>query len=591
MLGLPLAACEGPTGDPGAPGVQGPAGAPGATGAPGRAGDPGQSGQPGSMGNPGSGCSVFDNADGSATISCTDGSSVTVGLPKPYAMTVVATWNRTAQSAVRGSTLGPPMVARALFIVHAAMYEAWAAYDDTALGPYGADTLRRPAVERTRANQERAISYAAFRALSDLFGPFEQRTQALRRTMDLLGLPLSESLMLSTPEGLGNAAAQLVIQARVNDNANQAGGYTAVTSTTYPSPYQATNRADPASGRVPGGASFDANRWQPLRVPTGVLVDASGFPLVDNARPETYRDQPYLGVTWGAVRPFALGDPRSVLPPPPPELNNLGVYVDYAGRTTTAHQAYLDQFDEVREVTASLTDRQKVIAEYWADGPNSETPPGHWNQLANGFSWRDQHTIEEDVKLYFALNAALLDASIGTWFAKRNYETIRPISAIRDRYFDDTIAMWGGPNRGTVSARGSEWRPYQSLTFVTPPFPGYTSGHSAFSAAGASVLAAFTGSTRFYDGTTILPWDDNLDGVRDRLGEHVQVVGGGRFERMPASLVVLSWPTLGDAADEAGVSRIYGGIHIREDDVRGRALGRTAGERAWARAQGLFAGR
>jgi hypothetical protein len=249
--------------------------------------------------------------------------------------------------------------------------------------------------------------------------------------------------MLSTPEGLGNAAAQLVIQARVNDNANQAGGYTAVTSTTYPSPYQATNRADPASGRVPGGASFDANRWQPLRVPTGVLVDASGFPLVDNARPETYRDQPYLGVTWGAVRPFALGDPRSVLPPPPPELNNLGVYVDYAGRTTTAHQAYLDQFDEVREVTASLTDRQKVIAEYWADGPNSETPPGHWNQLANGFSWRDQHTVEEDVKLYFALNAALLDASIGTWFAKRNYETIRPISAIRDRYFDDTIADVG----------------------------------------------------------------------------------------------------------------------------------------------------
>jgi hypothetical protein len=591
VLAPPLAACEGPTGDLGAPGVQGPAGAPGSTGATGREGEPGQSGQPGSMGSPGSGCSVFDNADGSATISCTDGSSVTVGLPKPYAMTVVATWNRTAQSAVRGSTLGPPMVARAMFIVHAAMYEAWAAYDDTARGPYGADTLRRPEAERTRANQERAISYAAFRALSDLFGPFEQRTQALRRTMDLLGLPLSESLMLSTPEGLGNAAAQLVIQARASDNANQAGGYTAVTSTTYPSAYQATNRADPASGRAPGGVNFDPNRWQPLRVPTGVLVDASGFPLVDNARPETYRDQPYLGVTWGAVRPFALGDPRSVLPPPPPELGNMTAYVDYAGRNTTAHQAYLDQFNEVRDVTANLTDRQKVIAEYWADGPNSETPPGHWNQLANGFSWRDQHTVEEDVKLYFALNAALLDASIATWFAKRSYETVRPISALRDLYFYDTIAMWGGPNRGTVSARGSEWRPYQSLTFVTPPFPGYTSGHSAFSAAGASVLAASTGSTRFYDGTTILPWDDNLDGVRDRLGEHVQVVGGGRFERMPASLVVLSWPTVTDAADEAGVSRIYGGIHIREDDIRGRVVGRAAGERAWARAQALFAGR
>jgi membrane-associated phospholipid phosphatase len=231
------------------------------------------------------------------------------------------------------------------------------------------------------------------------------------------------------------------------------------------------------------------------------------------------------------------------------------------------------QVEDVLHESARLGDREKAIAEYWSDGPASELPPGHWCLLAGWVVERDALGLDDQVKLFFALGNALMDAGITAWDAKRAYDTVRPITAIRTLKAGKPIRAWGGPGLGTVQMPGEGWMPFQAATFVTPPFPEYVSGHSTFSMAAATVLARFTGSDRFGHAVT--------------LG-----AGSSRLEpgRSPARPVTLAWPTFTAAADEAGLSRRYGGIHFVDGDLAGRALGREVGERVWARARMLWTG-
>jgi vanadium-dependent haloperoxidase-like protein len=119
------------------------------------------------------------------------------------------------------------------------------------------------------------------------------------------------------------------------------------------------------------------------------------------------------------------------------------------------------------------------------DGPNSEQPPGHWALFAQFVSARDHHTIDDDVKMFFVLSNAIFDAGIAAWDAKRTYDSVRPVTAIPLLFRGTTIRTWGGPGKGTVEMDGSQWIPYQAVTFPTPPFPDYVSGHSTYSAAAA----------------------------------------------------------------------------------------------------------
>jgi hypothetical protein len=135
------------------------------------------------------------------------------------------------------------------------------------------------------------------------------------------------------------------------------------------------------------------------------------------------------------------------------------------------------------------------------------------------------------------------------------------------------ITAWGGPYQGTRSIRGEDWQPYQLSTVRTPPFPEYFSGHSVFSAAGAEILKSFTGSDAFGDSVTIK--------ARSSVGEPGVV---------PTNDVTLSWPTFSDAADAAGMSRRYGGIHFAQGDLTGRSLGRQIGAAVWAKAKTYFDG-
>jgi hypothetical protein len=279
------------------------------------------------------------------------------------------------------------------------------------------------------------------------------------------------------------------------------------------------------------------------------------------------------------------------------------------------------------------------MAEFWADGPNSETPPGHWNVLANlvsdelspnlriGGKGSSVDRLQWDVKLYLALNGAVHDAAIAAWGLKGDYDSVRPISMIRymgglgqssdpagpsynkeglplvpglievvtsessapgQRHSDlaghvgeIAIRAWAGnPINPKTQIGGvkwilaANWVPYQLATFVTPAFPAWVSGHSTFSRAAAEVLVGFTGSEYFPGG----------------VSGYTIKAGSLKFEAGPTTDIRLEWATYYDAADQAGQSRLWGGIHIQADDFTGRQIGSQCGKTAWTLAQGYYNG-
>jgi len=184
-------------------------------------------------------------------------------------------------------------------------------------------------------------------------------------------------------------------------------------------------------------------------------------------------NQMFDGAHWRFVTPFALtkGDQfRSAVEP---------------GPFKYATPEYREQAEELVTLSAGLTDREKMIAEYCSDGPGSDQAPGHWLRFAQFVSKRDHHTLYDDVKLFFALSNAMFDASIAAWDAKREYDSVRPATAIPLLFRGKRIRAWGGPGKGTVEMDGSQWIPYQPATLPTPPFPEYVSGHCTYSAAAA----------------------------------------------------------------------------------------------------------
>jgi hypothetical protein len=440
---------------------------------------------------------------------------------------VVLLWNEAALQAVRDTKPAPTVTARALAVVHASIYDAWAAYDAKAVGSRLGGSLRQPPAERTLANRRTAISYAAYRALVNLF---PARTASFDALMASLGYDPAEDAADTSPAGVGNRAAAAVLAYRAGDGANQAGGYADTTG------YQPVNTPDEV---------LDADRWQPLRLPGGMA-------------------QTFATPHWYRVTPFALRSAAQFRPDGPV------AHVDGRGRP---NRAYIRQAREVLRDSRELDDRSKSIAAYWWDGPSTELPPGHWCLLAQYVSRRDRHSIDQDAKMFLALTGALLDASIAAWDAKRAYDSVRPITAVRELYRDRAVLAWGGPGRGTRPIRGEDWLPYQPATVVTPPFAEYVSGHSTFSAAAAEVLTSFTGSQRFGFSVTVPAGSSMIEpGVT------------------PARPVTLTFRTFAAAADQAGRSRRYGGIHFRAGDLDGRELGRRVGATAWAKASGYFDG-
>lgn len=495
---------------------------------------------------------------------------------------MVLNWNEAILAAVRANKPRPTVTARNLHIMHNAIYDAWAAYDAVALGTRFGDALRQPADRRNEANAVMALSYAAHRAASVLYPDNQNFFDSM---MEAQGFPIDwENRDPTTPAGVGNLAAEAVLAYWAEDGSNWQNNFADTTG------YSAVN--DPAI--APWDVAYDPNRWQPLTVPTGAVRDDYGNPTITDD-PSSFTVQGALSPHWGQVQTFALPSGDAVRPPAPPQYGDDSPYTDALGRTSTNHQAWLDQYGEVLVLTGSLDDPEtgaprRCIAEFWADGPRSDTPPGHWNQIAQGIALRDDFTVGQAVQLYFALTGALHDAAIAAWDAKYAYDSNRPVTAIRFAWADQTIMSWVGPNRGVHAMPGTDFLPYQEVTFMTPPFPEYVSGHSTFSMSAATVIVGYAGTDTFYDpeNPTFIQLDLDDEPGPDVLGRFVD--SALTFEEYDGPPMVLQWRSLYDAAYQAGDSRLYGGIHIQDANLYGREMGEQIGAMALDRVSRLIEG-
>ncbi len=576
-------------------------------------------------------------------------------------LSVARHWNEAVLAAIRSDFPAPTIHARNLYHASAAMWDAWAAYEPDATGVFVAEERTADDVEAAR---EEAMSYAAYRVLVARYLPSPRAEIAVTQLDELMDA-LCYDRSITTTEGdsaaaFGNRIGDSVLAFGLTDGSNEAGGYTADYTPVNP----------PLVVDRPGTDMADPNRWQPLEL--DVMVAQNGIPLEDNV-------QTFVGPQWGHVTSFALPPANSNGltddPGPPPMLGDAATDDEFklAVNEVIRYSATLDPTDGetidlspgvqgnrvlgtyepighvVNPVTGAayepnvvaLGDYGRAVAEFWADGPMSETPPGHWNSIANFVvdelarsaplrttgDGPEVDRLEYDVKLYLALNGAMHDAAIAAWGAKGHYDYVRPISMIRymgglgqsvdpvaasydpqgllledglveviteassapgqrheelgDHIGEIAVLAWQGEPADTENEIGGvgwiravEWVPYQRATFVTPAFAGYVSGHSTFSRAAAVVLSEVTGSRYFPGG----------------LGEWRVEAGELEFEAGPRESVNLQWATYEDASDEAGVSRLYGGIHVRADDLEGRLLGDRVGASAWDRARQHYGG-
>jgi uncharacterized protein DUF6851 len=574
---------------------------------------------------------------------------------------VARRWNEATLDAIRRALPAPTVHARNLFHSSAAMWDAWAAYDPTASGYF---VKEKDTASDVAAARDEAISYAAYRVLSSRYIKAVGGADSLSEFDDIMD-SLCYRLDITTTDGnspaaVGNRIAAATIAYGLADGSNQANGYAAPD-------YKPVN--PPLVVAKSGTTMTDPNRWQPLQIEH--MISQNGIPIVNGV-------QQAIGPHWGHVKAFALPDAGDdgvpIDPGPPPMLgdpatdqafkdqavevirdssqldpaNGVSIDISPAARGNNSLGTNDGHGYQVNPATGKAYtadevnqgDFARALTEFWADGPKSETPPGHWNVIANkvsdelapnlkiGGTGPSIDRLQWDVKLYFALNGATHDAAIAAWGLKGHYDSVRPISMIRymgglgqssdpglPSYNKDglplvpdlvelitkettasgqrhaalagqegkiAIKAWSGNPKDPKTQTGGvawilavNWVPYQVPTFVTPSFPGYTSGHSTFSRASAEVLTAMTGS----------------EYVPGGLDEWTTKPGDLKVESGPTKAVTLQWATYYDAADMAGQSRLYGGIHIQADDFNGRKLGAECGKAAWLRAQEYYAGK
>ena len=574
---------------------------------------------------------------------------------------VARRWDEALLDAIRRALPNPPVHARNLFHTSVAMWDAWAAYDPTASGYIVKEKDTASDVNAARAE---AISYAAYRVLTERYIKAVGGSDSLSEfadVMDALCYPLDVTTTEGTsPAAVGNRIAAAVIAYGKTDGSNETGGYASPD-------YKPVN--PPLVVARSGTVMVDPNRWQPLQIEH--MISQNGIPVTNGV-------QQAVGPHWGHVKGFGMpdGGPNGVPidPGPPPRLGDpatdnafkeqavevirdsslldpsegLTIDISPGARGNNSLGSNDGQGHPVNPATGqpyppdvvNEGDFARVMAEFWADGPKSETPPGHWNVLANlvsdelapnlkiGGTGQVVDRLQWDVKLYFALNGAVHDGAIAAWGLKGDYDGTRPISMIRfmgelgqssdpsgpsynpaglplvpdlieviskettapgQRHAalaghegEIAIKAWAGNPKDPKTQIGgvkwilaTSWIPYQLPTFVTPAFQGYISGHSTFSLAAAEVLTGYTGSEYFPGG----------------VSGYTIKAGSLKFEQGPTTDIRLEWATYYDASDQAGQSRLYGGIHVQTDDFTGRKVGSECGKEAWAKAQQYYAGR
>jgi Na+-translocating ferredoxin:NAD+ oxidoreductase RnfD subunit len=463
-------------------------------------------------------------------------------------------WDEAA-FAVEPANDSPAVQARNLFHLSAAMWDAWVAYEPKGTGYFLKEKHRAADVQ---AAQEAAISYAAYRLLlwrasygANVGPAFDRLTATLR---SLCYRPSFVSTRGDSPAELGNRIAAAAIAFGQRDGSLEREHY-------VDSSYVPAN--EPLIVSQPGVTMHDRTFWQPLAF--GQIVVKGGLPIAAKV-------QSFVGSQWGHVRGFSLPTSKDGLPmdPGPPPVGDPSS-ADYK-------QAALNV------IRWSARAGGAAVGARWN---GSESAPARWNSIANSVSDSENRgsnaarRLAYDVKLYFALNGALHDAAVATWGAKRTYQSVRPISMIRELAFQGQSSDRHGPSFspdglplvpglvelitkessapgrrhaaltghvGDIAIRtaqgwtlGTRWLPRAGI--VTPPYPGWVSDGSALGRAAAEILTAETGSPRYRR-----------------------------------------------TADEEGISGLYAGTQIAADDVAGRRLGLQVGKQDWALAERYLAG-
>ncbi|MCG9972841.1 FG-GAP-like repeat-containing protein [Christiangramia crocea] len=605
-------------------------------------------------------------------------------------------WNEVLLELIRQDYARPTVHARNLFHTSIAMYDAWAIYNDKASTYLTGKMLHgfesefkgfETTVNKSEARKQ-TISFAAYRLLSHRFKHSPNSLVAqeiLDEAMYELGYDTSiraEDYTFGDPVALGNYIAKQIINYGLQDGSNETNDYDNIF-------YEPVN--DPLDLTHPENIEdINPNRWQPLTFES--FIDQSGH-LIEGQTPG------FLGAEWGRVEPFSLEDATKTIhsrsgneyhvyydtdaPPSiedddykwafslvskwgshldpydgvlwdisPGSMGNISIdqfpqqYSDYKNFYDEIDGGDLGEGHRINPYTGQAYEEQivprgdytRVLAEFWADGPDSETPPGHWFTILNYVT--DHEALEKkingkgtvlddlewDVKAYFLLGGAMHDVAVASWSLKGWYDYIRPISAIRymcaqgqssnpsrDNYAPNGIPLKEGlieiieegdplagennENLGKIklySWKGHDfiddpsvdvagvgwilaetWWPYQRPTFVTPPFAGFVSGHSTFSRAAAEVLTLLTGDKYFPGG----------------MGEFIAKKNEFLvFEEGPSVDITLQWATYQDASDQCSLSRIWGGIHPPIDDILGRIIGEKIGKKAYDHAITYFEG-
>ena len=409
----------------------------------------------------------------------------------------------------------PTVTSRMLALVWTSAFDAWSRYDENATPIYLNNVTRQSPEARTIKNKEKAISYALYRSILTYY--FSDSLLLKQRMAELGFDPDDHSTDPNTPQGIGNLAATAVIEARMNDGSNQINGYSDYTN------YQPVNTADQLTS---------VERWQPK-----YFSDGSGGKFAPQC----------LTPHWPKVKPLALESSSQFRSEPPPKIGS---------------PQLIDEIKDVVRLQSNLSDEQKGLIEFMRDGPQSVQQAGHWFIFAQNISVRDKHTLDDDVKMYFAVEAAAMDAFIAAWDTKMYYDFARPYTLVHDYYGEENITAWAGEEVGMASIKGNEWRPYSPETFVCPPFPSYVSGHSCVSSACAEILRLYTGS--------------------DVFGEKIKIVPGLLTEpKRVRDTVTLEFPTFTETALKAGLSRVLGGYHIESDNKEGLKLGKKVAGVVW----------
>jgi len=612
---------------------------------------------------------------------------------------VAREWNEVLLHRIRGDFARPTIHARNLWHSSAMMYDIWSLFDDEA-SPYFLGNVHDgfefqfdgfDITDDKEAKIHEAISFAMFRLLEHRFKTSPEGSAAYASLVsqmigygyeyEFVGTDYSQG----DAAGLGNYVASLMIKYGRQDGSREQSGY----NNAY---YEPLN--DPMVMLNSGNPNLEhPNNWQQLTL--DVFIDQSGnevpFNTPDFLSPEwgnvtpfalsendktvftkngtdvynVYLDPgppPYIDLddpegSYEYIRGFEMvlkwssqmdpSDGIMVDISPASNGNNAELptnatdilsFYDYenGGDYSEGHDQNPVTGLPYEPQVVPFGDYTRVLAEFWADGPDSETPPGHWFSILNYVNDHPMSTkqyegvgdaysdLEWDVKSYFMLGGGMHDAAISAWGVKGYYDYIRPVSAIRyiaslgqrsdsslPSYSplgfaleDDFIELvyendplvgpnmvnlhklkvkaWRGPdyiqNPDTDQAGVGwilieDWWPYQRPSFVTPPFAGYVSGHSTFSRAAAELLTKFTGSEFFPGGLGRFNVEQNEFLV---------------FEEGPSTSFELQWATYRDASDETSLSRIWGGIHPPADDIPGRIMGVKIADRVFDKSESYF---